>query len=60
VSDHPGCCGTAAKLPKNPGIQKLVPSSSAAALSAAQTVATNKLSFDPLSSLKAETLPKES
>jgi hypothetical protein len=29
VSDHPGCCGTAAKLPKKPGIQKLTPSSSA-------------------------------
>ena len=29
ASDHPGCCGVAARLPKKPGIQKLTPPSSA-------------------------------
>ena len=32
MSDHPGCCGAAARLPKNPGSQKLTPLSSAFAL----------------------------
>src|SRR6516164_3152548 len=31
VSDQPGCWGDAARLPKNPGIQKLTPPSSAVA-----------------------------
>src|SRR5258705_589944 len=29
TSDHPDCCGVAARLPKKPGIQKLTPPSSA-------------------------------
>src|SRR5258707_11799791 len=29
ASDQPGCCGVAARLPKNPGTQKLTPLSSA-------------------------------
>jgi hypothetical protein len=31
ANDHPGCCGVAARLPKNPGTQKLTPPSSATA-----------------------------
>jgi hypothetical protein len=30
-TDHPGCWGAAARLPKNPGSQKLTPPSSAVA-----------------------------
>ena len=33
ANDHPGCCGVAARLPKRPGIQKLMPPSSANAQS---------------------------
>src|SRR5262249_51140207 len=36
VSDHPGCCGGAARLPKKPGIQKLTPPSSAQRLRGAE------------------------
>src|ERR1700742_4266619 len=31
ATDQPGCCGVAARLPKNPGTQKLTPPSSARA-----------------------------
>jgi hypothetical protein len=39
VNDHPGTCGAAARLPKNPGIQKLTPSSSAIALFGIEKIA---------------------
>src|SRR5271169_417976 len=39
-SAHPGCCGTAARLPNNPGSQKLTPPSSARVLFVASTMAT--------------------
>src|ERR1700733_15281746 len=39
ASDHPGCCGVAARLPKKPGIQKLTPPSSASAYFGAETTA---------------------
>src|SRR5262249_33168073 len=38
VTDHPGCWGAAARLPKNPGSQKLTPPSSAKALRGAETM----------------------
>src|SRR5947208_14105261 len=39
ANDKPGCCGVAARLPKNPGTQKLTPPSSAFAASGAHTIA---------------------
>src|SRR5580704_17362467 len=39
ASDHPGCCGAAARLPKKPGIQKLTPPSSASACFGSETTA---------------------
>src|SRR6202161_541946 len=39
ASDHAGCCGAAARLPKKPGIQKLTPPSSASACFGAETTA---------------------
>src|SRR5271166_4778076 len=41
VSDQPGCWGAAARLPKNPGIQKLTPLSSALEMSGAEATAAN-------------------
>src|SRR6266850_3690503 len=35
AKDQPGCCGVAARLPKNPGTQKLTPPSSAREISGA-------------------------
>src|SRR5580692_961626 len=39
ASDHPGCCGAAARLPKKPGIQKLTPPSSASEYFGTETTA---------------------
>src|SRR5258708_3483261 len=39
ASDHPGCCGVAARLPKKPGTQKLAPPSSANAAGAPEAIA---------------------
>lgn len=39
ASDHPGCWGAAARLPKKPGIQKLTPPSSASACFGIETTA---------------------
>src|ERR1700688_393486 len=39
ASDHPGCAGVAARLPKSPGIQKLTPPSSASAYFGIETTA---------------------
>src|SRR5262245_367685 len=47
VIDHPGACwGTAARLPKSPGIQKLTPPSSAAARSESMSEATTAVALN--------------
>src|SRR5580704_13981113 len=43
ASDHPGCWGAAARLPKKPGIQKLTPPSSASAYFGAETTAASAI-----------------
>src|SRR4029077_9261166 len=43
ASDHPGCCGAAARPPKRPGKQKLTPPSSAAAIVGAPALTLNTI-----------------
>src|ERR1700676_1418920 len=45
ASDHPGCCGAAARLPKKPGIQKLTPPSSASAYFGTETTAASVIAL---------------
>src|SRR5580700_1793207 len=45
ASDHPGCCGAAARLPKKPGIQKLTPPSSASAFFGTETTAASVIAL---------------
>src|SRR3984893_1321367 len=45
ASDHPGCCGAAARMWKKPGIQKLTPPSSASACFGAATTAASVIAL---------------
>src|SRR6202030_4326469 len=53
ASDHPGCCGAAARLPKKPGIQKLTPPSSASAYFGTETTAASVIALQTKADLMA-------